>query len=181
MNKFTKQLFIISLFLFSGSSFATLILGDLDPGDLTSNDYITYKGLDWTWASPINIGQLIRPSDNQVVNELVAPTFRDGWRFALESELEILKNELTLDDFKDGSRIIESTKYWNTNSAYHLVDANNFENDMVASQWATALTGNYQNETFYVRGPLPSVGVPEPSTLLIFSFALIALALRIRT
>ena len=134
MIKFTFKLLIPALMLFTSSAFANIIVTDF-----TDNDYITYQGIDWTWASPLNVSLLY-------TNELKAPEFHSGWRYASQDELDILRFELTLADFTrtDGSLTSNMPAEWNF-------------------------------ETFYVRDTVSTqpVTVPEPTTLLIFSVGLL--------
>lgn len=135
--------------------------------DLTEDDFISYQGIDWAWASPVNI-QIWGSNEN----ELMLPEFHSGWRFATLNELNILKTDLGLAAFMrlDGS-YIQAVRYWNTTFTH--VDSGDFFSGYISSQWGS---GSY--ETFYVRESIP---VPEPTTLLIFAMGLIGLGLRKRT
>lgn len=188
MIKFTQIYFVALLLLFANSAKAGLILTDLpennfiEYADYTAYDnFITFNGIDWTWASPVSQGSVFG-------NTLSAPTLHDGWDFATDSELSILRNSLNLNYFtkKDaagnvlldnlGNKIyIHSVEYWNT----FFVDVTEYTNlsnfvwsSGVSSQWSTKIASL---ETFYVRRS-PAAPVPEPSTLAIFAIALFALA-----
>ncbi|AOW77500.1 hypothetical protein A3Q34_11910 [Colwellia sp. PAMC 20917] len=169
MIKLISQFLVVLSFITAGVANATLITADL-----TENNYINYKGLDWAWASPVNV-------EVYGSNRLYSPTLHEGWRFASENELIILKTELTLQDFTgiDGSGnefTIQAIEYWNTH--YVRFNIEDFNNDWVNSSWTITPNIDWNYETFYVRDT-PS-DVPEPSTILIFAIALIALSLRKR-
>ena len=160
---FLKLCFICS-FIFAGTSQATLITTDL-----TDNNYINHNGLDIAWVSPVNTPVF-------GLNTLYAPDalhVHEGWRFATEDELNIIKS-LTLESFfhyedSNGKYYKHAVEFWNSNFDY--IDINDFEDGNIRSNWSSS---DYSYETFYVR----TTEVPEPSTLMIFSIALIALASR---
>ena len=122
MIKFTKLVFVVLLFIQSNATFATLITSDLAP-----DTYVSNNGIDWTWASPVN-------SEFFSSNQLMAPSFHDGWRYATVDELSYLVNFMSIDDFTrpDGS-LIHSAQYWNT--VFTHVDKGNFENAEISSVW----------------------------------------------
>ena len=166
MIKFTFKLLIPALMLFTSSAFANIIVTDL-----TDNDYITYQGIDWTWASPLNVSLLY-------TNELKAPEFHSGWRYASQDELDILRFELTLADFtrtnaSGASYYVESVQYWNT--ALTDIDPENFVSNKINSALTSNMPAEWNFETFYVRDTVSTqpVTVPEPTTLLIFSVGLL--------
>lgn len=151
--------------------------------DLLNINFITFGNWDFVWASPVNI------ADYYSDNTLYTPDVQKNWDFAENHSdaLNILMNVLTVDDFYDdiNNRYIQGTQFFNTD--FHYVDNDDFGNR--ASQFTAQdnpFRGFYeQYETFFVRAVAnrpsqESASVPEPATLLIFSFALIALSLRSR-
>ncbi|TMM47827.1 PEP-CTERM sorting domain-containing protein [Colwellia ponticola] len=143
--------------------------------DLRGVNYITYKGYDWAWVSPVN-------AESFGMNTLYGPQVQKNWTFADDTLLNILKTELTLADFTNtNGDFIQSTQFFN--SFYSHVDANDFVSDFVSSEFTEP--GSFMSnlfsgqETFYVRELATNPGVkpiPEPATLLIFVLAIIALA-----
>jgi len=162
MIKFTKLVFVVLLFIQSNATFATLITSDLTP-----DTYVSNNGIDWTWASPVN-------AEFFGSNQLMAPSFHDGWRYATVDELSYLVNFMSIADFTraDGS-LIHSAEYWNT--VYTHVDKSNFENAEISSMWNNSF--NTYFETVYVRAS-QTTPVPEPTNIAIFGLGLIALAFR---
>lgn len=164
MIKFTKLVFVVLLFIQSNATFATLITSDL-----TADTYVSNNGIDWTWASPVN-------AEFFSTNQLMAPSFHAGWRYATAEELSYLVNFMSIDDFTraDGS-LIHSAEYWNT--VYTHVDKSNFENAEISSMWNNSF--NRYFETVYVRASQTTpVSVPEPTNIAIFGLGLIVLAFR---
>lgn len=141
--------------------------------DLTEDNYITVGNLDWAWASPVNVPSVMS-------NTLFVPTIHTGWRYAVGDELLILQS-LTLSQFevRDANNnllyIKQAVEYWNDLATH--IDVDDFNAGMRASTWTTDPANEYNYETFYVRG----VKVPEPSSIMIFGIALIALSMRKRT
>jgi len=185
LKSFKFILLIISFCpLFAG---ATLLLPSDDIDDATYQTYVVYDDRDWAWVSPVNAqfydchqeidnpeNYLTTVLDNSgCVNQLLAPQYRDGWRFATESELDIIFNVLTLNSFYDfeNDMFIQAAEYWNTN--YLNIDYLNFQSNKISGEWSD----NKVFETFYIRDH-DSKPVPEPSTLMIFALGLIALASR---
>lgn len=175
MMKSTLKLLIPTLMLLASSAFADII-----KTDLTENDYITYQGIDWTWASPVNVSSFYN-------NELKAPTFHTGWRYATQEELDILRLELTLANFtridaSGAAYYVESVQYWNT--VLSDVDSEDFVSKKINSELAPNFKKptEWDFETFYVRvtPPAQPITVPEPTTLLIFGATLIGFSLRQR-
>ncbi|NQZ21669.1 MAG: PEP-CTERM sorting domain-containing protein [Colwellia sp.] len=176
MIKFISVFLLVVVVSISNAAHAGIISADID---LSEDAYTTVGGLDWTWASSINVGT--RDS-----NTFEDASFRAlfGWRTLLPEELLILKNDLTIDEhFKniDGS-IIQSLQYWNTDLTVLIADdIQNFNDNLIKG----AIDNSFPNqifqwhfETFYVRNT-PSQ-VPEPSTIMIFAIALIVLSMRKR-
>jgi hypothetical protein len=176
MIKLIKKFVFPLLFLVSSSTFAGLITTDL-----ADNSYISHEGYDWTWASPVNVSYLNVVGGgfggDTFENNFEDADFHAGWLDFDEMnnpDIYTLFEGLTLGDFTriDGS-IIHSAAYWN--SYYTDVDKAYFDFRLGKK----AESDDYKFfETFYVR-VTPSQ-VPEPSTLLIFAIALIALSLRKR-
>ncbi len=168
------------IFLSSFFSHATLISSSVDIDDAINPVYVSYANLDWAWVSPVS--EQFWGCQNEIVNseeylvtvlndsgcdnQLLAPEYREGWRYATLAELDILYNQLGFLAFMPTqNNLIHATSYWNTNFTH--VDASDFIGNYISSEW-----GSRANETFYVRD---SQSVPEPSTLLIFALGLIAL------
>jgi len=170
-------------FLSSFVSHATLISSSVDIDDAIDPVYVTYANLDWAWVSPVNEQFWGCPADivdaeNYLVtvltnsgcdNQLLAPEYREGWRYATSAELDILYNQLGFLAFMPTQNtLIQAASYWNTSFTH--VDTNDFIGAYIKSEW-----GNGSYETFYVRD---SQQVPEPSTLMIFALGLITLVSR---
>jgi hypothetical protein len=183
MIKFSLKLAAFIVLLLSSVAHAGLI--ELTPGFLTCENpideaciieeeipdvlIITKDKYQWVWASGVN-------TEFIASNTLRAPDYfsvREGWRYATElDELDELFT-LTLADFTDtDGTILHAALYWNTWLMSVSLDA--FEDDQIASVWVDGSV----YDTFYLRD-IPS-DVPEPSTILIFAIALIALSLRKR-
>lgn len=115
----------------------------INTNPLPLSTYITVGNLDWTWAAPIN-------EQYWGSNELMAPSFHQGWRFATEREFA---NHPSFEAFlRQDNSVIQSAEYWNT--VYTHVDNWDFQNGYVSSAW-----GHSWNETLYVRD---AVGTPLP-------------------
>lgn len=152
------------------------------------------SGLDWAWASPVNVefwtgyigsskvgNQLCRPSEIYVSELGMCIDNDDGWRFASPSEITYLKDELNISNFynDDLDEYIQATQYWNT--ALVHIDIDNFKSDDVSSEWEIDNNINdmfyptgWNDETFYVRDQTTGEPVPEPS---VFALLLIAAGL----
>ncbi|OUR59931.1 hypothetical protein A9Q74_15440 [Colwellia sp. 39_35_sub15_T18] len=193
MGKFVLAFtFIISL-VSSNMVNATLIT---DSSLLTSDHYVTYEGggviIDFAWASPVNVEYWGDP-DLNTTNRLYAPELHEGWGYASDSDIDILFANFTIDDFSNGDgSYIQAVSFWNSVFDDIVLTLNGvvFDGNLldytpgkVSSEWASSGVDGSQvlgsgNETFYVRttiinNPAP---IPEPSTLMIFALALIALA-----
>jgi hypothetical protein len=199
MIKFFLNSILVCSFFFASISQATLITSDL-----TEDSYITYKGIDFAWASRINAEKFYVNSSSY--NELLDPTIHVGWDFATLAQLDMLtdlsgKELLKLFTRQDGT-YIDAFEYWNT--VYEeATDTNNILAREIKSHWSWSSPKNevYDDlssaekmqqfleiantqltdyETFYVRVSVVQGGntnpVPEPSTLMIFALGLIALA-----
>jgi hypothetical protein len=176
MIKYTFKLILMFSLLFSSASFAGYITADL-----TDDTYITYKGYDWTWAAPVSVTNLsgIDPTtDVDVDNVFEDPTVHTGWMAIIDNEIKKLFAELTLSHFQRNGEIIQSVAYWNSHFVH--VDIADF-NIKVGVKGADGYIYE-ENDTFYVRdiADRPTAQVPEPSTLMIFAIALIALSMRKR-
>jgi len=185
LKSFKFILLIISFCPFLAS--ATLLLPSDDIDDASYQAYVVFDDRDWAWVSPVNVqfydcseeidspeSYLTTVLDNSgCVNQLLAPQYREGWRFATESELDTIFNVLTLTSFYDfdNDMFIQATEYWNT--SFINIDYLNFQSNKISGNWGD----NKEFETFYIRDH-NSQPVPEPSTLLIFSLGLIALTNR---
>lgn len=194
MNKFVVNIFIFIVVLsFSSLSQATLITNlttaELESADysnaedqLTSDllgvNYITYKGYDWAWVSPVNL-------ESSGGNKLYAPELQENWLFADDALINILKTELTLADFTDADdNIIQAVEFFNSN--YVHVDTDDFNSDFVNSEWT--VEGSFMSglfggqETFYVRdlSATPTKPIPEPLTILLLASAFILLHTKLR-
>lgn len=125
--------------------------------DLPSDTYIIHDSLEWTWVAPVN-----EPSWYGS-NELMAPSFHAGWRFATDSEMA--SRPLYADFLRQDGSVIQSVQYWNTSFTH--VDTGDFSNGYVSSAW-----GHGWNETVYVRD---MAATPEPATLLLLGSGLAGL------
>ena len=200
MFKFTiRILFVVSL-LVSNASFASILFvdysGDYTEDKLTSDlldiNFINIGDWDYVWASPVNTEYWDSDGDSIYDNQLLSADFQLNWQEAQDWQLQLLR-DLGVEAFfnEDTGEYIEAVKYWNTgftglSSSIADPDAVT-TSDFVAGLISSAFEGLGQGldfaDTFYVREaanrPDPA-SVPEPATLLIFSFALIALSLRSR-
>jgi hypothetical protein len=196
MFKFTIQvLFVVSL-LVSNASFASILFvdysGDYTEDKLTSDlldiNFINIGDWDYVWASPVNSEYWDSDGDNIYDNQLLSADFQLNWQEAEEWQLNLLRS-LGIEAFfnEDTGEYIEAVKYWNT--GFTGLSSSIADPDAITtSDFAAGLISSVFNgigidfaDTFYVRAaadrPDPA-SVPEPATLLIFSFALIALSLR---
>lgn len=142
------------------------IKSDEIPDELT----VIKDQFEWVWASGVN-------SEFYLNNTLKSPDFHaaEGWRFATSIDELAELATLQLEDFQnDDDSLIHAALYWNT----WLMSVNADQFVQRRSEWAESNTALWTYETFYVRD-IPSQ-VPEPSTILIFAIALIALSLRKR-
>lgn len=191
MIKFTQKCLFIFVLLFLNPVQAGLITSDL-----TEDNYIVIDDLQWAWASPINV-------EIWGNNTLYAPELHNGWGYATPAQLELLKAAIRADladnvfelftrSNSNGTFFVHAFEYWN--SFYSSVnETDDVTAEIVRSVWAEndplapdsaslAYMLMEQADTFYVRVNAQqgggSVDVPEPTTLLIFGFGLIALSLR---
>lgn len=186
MIKFiTTFLVVLSFFAVSVAN-ATLITDDL-----SEDTYITHNNIDWTWASPVN-------QATWGTNTLYGPSLHTGWRYASLSELDYLRNTLTLSAFTKqdagGNDVyIHSVQYWNdiflsitqTIDPVSSPSIDNFRDGYISSD--PDYYSNFGSDVghwdrFYVRdiANRPIATVPEPSTIMVFTIAVIALSIRKR-
>jgi hypothetical protein len=173
MIKLIKKFIFPLFFLISSSAFAGLMT------DLPKSTYISKGGYDWTWASPVNqtnYSEAVGFGSVGFENIFEDASFHAGWREFDESDIVIqsIFEAFLLSDFTriDGS-IIHSAAYWNS----YYTDVNIDDFSFRLGKKIESDTYKFF-ETFYVR-VTPSQ-VPEPSTIMIFAIALIALSLRKR-
>ena len=187
MIKFSFKLAAFFVLFISSVAHAGLI-----KSDLTVDNYVTIGDLDWTWASSENAshpGNTIYSPD--LILGLPASERdeweRDDWRHATIDELSyFISNRvinIALFSYKNASGDTlykNSFVYWNTFlEEVTSDDVNDFNAGLIETYLVGDIGGSsWAYETFYVRDT-PS-DVPEPSTLLIFAIALIALSLRKR-
>jgi hypothetical protein len=181
MIKFSFKLATFLVLLLSSVAHATLITTDL-----TEDNYVTIGDLDWTWASPVNA--------QWITNTIYTPDSivglgwdREGWRHATDDELSVFINTRDITDFisyfdaSNEAVYKNSFVYWNTDTSIIKVEEVD-EEAFINGHIETYLVGDnggssWAYETFYVRDVAQ---VPEPSTIMIFAIALIALSLRKR-
>ncbi len=147
-NKYIKRIIIAVAIFTSGISVAevtsSLTQAQVDAGDfseakdllvsdLEGVNYITYKGWDFVWASPVNV-----EIHGNNLNILYPPSIQKNWTF-LESYPQaksIFDNELTIENFKDSEGgIIHATQFFNNN--YHYVNEMDFSGGLIRSQFVT--------------------------------------------
>lgn len=140
-------------------SFSSISAAAIITTDLAANTYITNNGLDWTWAGPV-------ASTSFGSNELKAPSFHSGWRYATTAELSYLDNILNLFyDANNNNAPIHSAQYWNT--YYTHVDQSNWNAGEIGS--GPGYGANWY-ETVYVRDVS---AVPVPAAAFMFAPALL--------
>jgi len=187
MFKFIKNSAFSLVFLLS--SFATNATL-MDSSLLTDDHYITVTHdngsiLDWAWVSSVSVN--FTYDGGTLKNILYSPDLIAGWRLASSNEFNYFSQNIDSNDFKNtinnpgnGSDTHKiATYFWNDN--YHNFNVNDLNNGYITSSWVENSEYNFFGisyfETFYVRthssDPQP---VPEPSTLMIFTLGLIALA-----
>ncbi len=100
-------------FLFPFLASATLLNVSEDINDASYQAFVTFEDKDWAWVSPVNaqFDDCLQEIDNaedyfttvldnsDCANQLLAPEYRKGWRFATTSELDTVFNILTLFSF----------------------------------------------------------------------------------
>ncbi|GAA6204024.1 MULTISPECIES: PEP-CTERM sorting domain-containing protein [Thalassotalea] len=200
MFKFAiSVLFALSLFVSNASNASILFVdysGDYTEDKLTSDlldiNFINIGDWDYVWASPVNTEFWDSDGDHLYDNRLLTADFQLNWQEAQDWQLQLLR-DLGVEAFfnEETGEYIEAVKYWNTgftglSSSIATPDA------VTTSDFASGFISSAFNgigfdfaDTFYVREASKrpdaiSTQVPEPATLLIFSFALIALSLRAR-
>jgi hypothetical protein len=139
-------------------------------------NYITRDGYDWVWASSVNVENF----DGQ--NTLHAPQLQKNWQFATGDFFDVLIDDLTIMDFTNGDgEYIHAAQFFNSNFD-EIADTFSpfiFTLDFVSSEFYTFAFNDDEAsyDTFYVRDSnlRPSLVVPEPTTLMIFTLGLIAL------
>jgi len=184
MIKFSLKLAASLVLLLSSVAHAGLMTSDL-----TENDYATIGNLDWAWASSVNMSGhnltnvLYNPTEN------FSPDLNVTWRYALDSELKefveavIKKPNLYLSyftntDVNGNTSYKQALSFWNTELVtLDTSDIDNFKSGLINSELSIDYLSEWHFETFYVRD---TAQVPEPSTIMIFAIALIALSLRKR-
>lgn len=168
--------------------------------DLSDEQFVQYENLQWAWASPVNVelfydfgviaNTLYGPSfEIEIENEIFS--FNHGWRYATNEELNFfVSNNLSelfrIENAAQGFTYIDAFSVWNSGINYAQAtfwDYNIINGGGVASQQSILGETPYNPtwNTFYVRdveSDSAATSVPEPATLLIFSFALIALSFR---
>jgi len=179
MIKFIHKFLVVLSFITAGVANAGLITTDL-----TEDNYVTIGELDWAWASSVNVSEWNG-------NILKAPTLHEGWRYAKPEELTlfILNRDITLFQYTDKDENVaykHALSFWNTKIERLVIksgfgssstDIDNFNNGHINSKVVADNNNKWYYETFYVR----NTQVPEPSTIMIFAIALIALSMRKRT
>jgi hypothetical protein len=142
----------------------------IESGVIPEDFYIVKGQFEWVWASSVN-------SEVFGINTLMTPdNFHsgEGWGFATTAEELSALESLTLSDFTNGNELIHAALYWNT--YYMGVNSDNLSAHKVSSQLVDNTSAYSYYDTFYVR----NAQVPEPSTLMIFAIALIALSMKKR-
>jgi hypothetical protein len=143
------------------------IKDEMIPDELT----VIKDQFEWVWASGVN-------TEFFSSNTLMNPDFHSegDWRFATTAEELAELATLELSDFTNEDGLIHAALYWNT--WLMSVNADQLDDHKVGSQWVSSSHEDFFFETFYVRD---IAQVPEPSTIMIFAIALIALSMRKRT
>lgn len=135
--------------------------------DLTTDDYITFGGLDWAWAGPISSELWFG------TNTLFAPGLHAGWRLATDAEWALrpaASDFGTFDNFKCAS------EYWN--STFTHCDYFDGENGAVTNIYKPAPAPSDSFDIWYVRSGVPPI--PEPGPLALLGLGLAGLAVRSR-
>lgn len=160
--------------------------------------------LDWVWASSANVNHYYGSDGNggySLINTFNAPSSvvdpsGNSWRTADTEEFDFFSNNITIQDFTNAAGgAIHGMHLWNVGSLF--VGASNKPNDFVngeiTSNWLAEshnninplanLAGQYVQDSgfdvFFVRLHSDnSTPVPEPSTLLIFSLAIIGFTVK---
>ena len=192
MIKLISKFLVVLSFITAGVANAGLITSDL-----TEDNYATIGQLDWAWASIINTNGV---AENDIYGpaDIFDPELHVTWRYATNDELSVFIEQIlnapddylalfTFSDDQGNLQYKHAVQFWN--SEYKNLDSGgggnteNFKKGEINSQVSTgsvtynpASPSNWYYETFYVR----NTQVPEPSTLLIFAIALIALSMKKR-
>lgn len=170
---------------------------------LPESSFITYNGIDWAWASPVSIqfdqcnasinnseAYLTSVMDDpniSCVNQLLAPSFHDGWDFFDGTREQLLAAMPDLSLFEDNNGgYINAFDYWNTGYSFSntgginpfFVELGYVVSDWTTDAWIADINNVFYYNVLYVRTHQDVQSVPEPTTLLIFSLGLIALVTR---
>jgi len=191
------KLVFVSSFLFSSASLQASII----TAPLSQDAYVTYNGLDWAWAAPVSVqfrncsASVDNPSDYlstlydnidpSCENQLFSADVHEGWGFFTGTQQELVAAMPDLSSFDDGNGgFIDAFDYWNTTYSFDNTGGINpyyVQQGFVVSDWTTdawRLSNLGYYNVLYVReatGNTPQP-IPEPSTLMIFTLGLIALA-----
>ncbi|WP_206485137.1 PEP-CTERM sorting domain-containing protein [Thalassotalea sp. G2M2-11] len=166
--------------------------------------------IDFAWVSPINVefwGDPTLESTNQLFTPSLHDGWQFASDFDLNIlTTNFTLADFTIGE-GDERTFIHAVQFWNTvfddvvlkldtdnnlENGYEIIDwsnVKNFQDGLISSEWASSgvngknSSGTSYYETFYVRKTYfqqSAVSVPEPTTLMIFALALIALSLRSR-
>ncbi|MBA6355964.1 MULTISPECIES: PEP-CTERM sorting domain-containing protein [unclassified Colwellia] len=180
MIKFSLK-FTTFIFLF----LSNVAHSGLIKSELTQDNYVTIGGLDWTWASAENASWASNTIYTPDSIDSLNGWDRKGWRHAESSELLIFINNRDIADFSYLNASNElvyknSFVFWNTAiTEVSDIDVDGFNAGLIETYLVgDNNTSSWAYETFYVRNT--PAQVPEPTTIMIFAIALIALSMRNR-